>query len=103
MTIHRLVLASAALLLGATPMAEAGGRHVDISVNLGYYLPVHMGYVERVAPVVVYPPTPAIYYRPVYGQPDRHYYRDYGRYDRHERWHHREEHRRHHDRDRDED
>lgn len=100
MTIHRIVLATAALLLGATPMAEAGSRHVDISVNLGYYLPIHMGYVEQAAPVVVYPPTPAIYYRPVYAYPGQYYYRDRDRYDeRHERWHHREEHRRYRDRD----
>ncbi len=99
MTMHRIVLATAALLLGATPLAEAGSRHVDISLNLGYYLPVHMGYVEQVAPVVVYPPAPAIYYQPVYAQPGHHYYRDHDRYDRHERWHHREKHRRQHDRD----
>lgn len=99
MTIHRIALATAALLLGATPIAEAGSRHVDISVNLGYYLPAHRGYIEQVAPVVVYPPTPAIYYRPVYAYPGQ-YYRDDDRYDeRHERWHHREEHRRYRDRD----
>ena len=103
MTIHRIALAAAVLLFGATPIAEAGSRHVDISVNLGYYLPVHLGYVEQVAPVVVYPPTPAIYYRPV-AYPGQYYYRDRDRYDeQHERWHHREEHHRYRDRDRDDD
>ncbi len=98
MTIHRLALVTAALLLGTAPLAQAGGRHVDISVNLG--LPAFFGYVEQSAPVVVYPPMPTIYYRPVYGYPGQYYYRDSDHYDdRHERWHHREEHRRYRDRD----
>ena len=101
MTIHRIALATAALfLMGATPMAEAGGRHVDISVNLGYYLPVHLGYVEQAAPVVLYPPVPAVYYYPVYAAPDRHYDRGHGHHYRSDSWRHRV---RHHDQYRDDD
>ena len=92
MTIHRIALAAAVLLMGATPMAHAGNGHVDISVNLGYLLPVHMGYREQMAPVVIRPPMPAIYYSPVYAAPSHYYYRDDRYYDRHERWHHRNEH-----------
>lgn len=107
MTIHRLALVTAALLLGTAPMAHAGGRHVDVSVSFGF--PGFFGYVEQAAPVVVYPPAPAIYYRPAYVYPGRYYYRDRDDYrdndryeGRHSRWHYREDHRRYH-RDRDDD
>lgn len=100
MTMHRIALAAAALLLGATPIAQAGSRHVDISVNLGYPLPVQLDYVERPAPVVIYRPVPVIHYRPVYGHPAQYYYRDHHRYDRHGKWQHRVHHQQYRDQDR---
>lgn len=105
MNLHRLALAASALLLGVAPMAHAGNRHVDISVDLGYYLPAHLRYVREAAPVVVYPPIPAIYYRPVVRPPGQYYYGGYEGYGRDEgRYcHARHRHHRHHHDDEDDD
>lgn len=93
MTTHRIALLAATLLLGATPLAQAGSRHVEVSVNLGTYLPVHLGYAER-APLVIYPPVPVRHYRPVvYGHPGHYYHRGYHGYGKgHHQVHHRNRH-----------
>ena len=86
---RNLILAATALLLGATPLAQAAERRVDISVDLGYYLPAHLRYVRESAPVVIAPPIPYVYYRPVLAPPERVYYRDHYRGHRHGWRHHR--------------
>jgi hypothetical protein len=88
---RNLILAATALLLGATPLTQAAERHVDISVDLGYYLPAHLRYVRESAPVVIAPPIPYVYYRPVLAPPERVYYRDHYRGHRHGWRHHREQ------------
>ena len=100
MKYRNLILAATAVLIGATPLAQAAERRVDISVDLGYYLPAHLRYVRDSAPVAIYPPLPVphVYYRPVHAQP---YYYAPPHYYRHDhRWHKRawRHHNRHHHR-----
>ena len=98
MNIRRIILSLPLLLAAAAPVAEAGNRHVEINVGLGYYLPAHMEYVREVAPVVVYQPAHHGYYQPRY----RHHGHD-RHHARHCKIRHHNHGRGHHDEDEDDD